>query len=178
MAHAWVEVFFPYLGWVDLDPTTEQLADGEAFDFSFQAGGDQFTQLLDEILLNRSALRTRQGGTFSAVEAQTVAQRFSQFVRTHRWLLVCIAALVVMLLYGAFRTYPYLVIRFSRNNRKIILTLKRLHKHPSESFYALTQKAKFAPSCTDEDVAAATQLYRSEKKLRKNVWNRSRRNGR
>ena len=178
MAHAWVEVFFPYLGWVDLDPTTEQLADGEALDFSFQAGGDQFTQLLDEILLNRSALRIRQGGTLSATEAQTVAQRVSQFVRTHRWLLVCIAALAVMLLHGAFRAYPYLVIRFSRNNRKIILTLKRLHKHPSESFYALTQKAKFAPSCTDEDVAAATQLYRAEKQLGKNTWKRSRRNGR
>ena len=177
MAHAWVEVFFPYLGWVDIDPTTEQLADGESLDFSFQAGGDQFTQLLDEILLNRSALRIRHGGTLSAAEAQTVAQRVSQFFKMHRGMLLCIAALVAILLYGAFRAYPYLIIRCSRNNRKIILTLKRLHKHPSDAFYALTQKAKFAPSCTDEDVAIAKQLYRSEKKQRRNAWNRSRRNG-
>ena len=177
MAHAWVEVFFPYLGWVDIDPTTEQLADGESLDFSFQAGGDQFTQLLDEILLNRSALRIRHGGTLSAAEAQTVAQRVSQFFKMHRGILLCITALVVILLYGAFRAYPYLIIRFSRNNRKIILTLKQLHKHPSDAFYALTQKAKFAPSCTDEDVAIAKQLYRSEKKQRKNAWNRSRRDG-
>ena len=177
MAHAWVEVFFPYLGWVDIDPTTEQLADGESLDFSFQAGGDQFTQLLDEILLNRSTLRIRHGGTLSAAEAQTVAQRVSQFFKMHRGILFCIAVLVVLLLYGAFRTYPYLIIRFSRNNRKIILTLKRLHKHPSDAFYALTQKAKFAPSCTDADVAIAKQLYRSEKKQRKNAWNRSRRDG-
>ena len=177
MAHAWVEVFFPYLGWVDIDPTTEQLADGESLDFSFQAGGDQFTQLLDEILLNRSALRIRHGGTLSAAEAQTVAQRVSQFFKMHRGILFCIATLVVILLYGAFRTYPYLIIRFSRNSRKIILTLKRLHKHPSDAFYALTQKAKFAPSCTDEDVAIAQQLYRSEKKQRKNAWKRSRRDG-
>ena len=177
MAHAWVEVFFPYLGWVDIDPTTEQLADGESLDFSFQAGGDQFTQLLDEILLNRSALRIRHGGTLSAAEAQTVAQRVSQFFKMHRGILFCIAALVVILLYGAFRTYPYLIIRYSRNNRKIILTLKRLHKHPSDAFYALTQKAKFAPSGTGEDVAIAKQLYRSEKKQGKNAWKRSRRNG-
>ena len=168
MAHAWVEVFFPYLGWVDIDPTTEQLADGESLDFSFQAGGDQFTQLLDEILLNRSALRIRHGGTLSAAEAQTVAQRVSQFFKMHRGILFCIAALVVILVYGAFRAYPYLIIRYSRNNRKIILTLKRLHKHPSDVFYALTQKAKFAPSCTDEDVAIAKQLYRLEKKQGKN----------
>lgn len=177
MAHAWVEVFFPYLGWVDIDPTTEQLADGESLDFSFQAGGDQFTQLLDEILLNRSALRIRHGGTRSATEAQTVAQRVSQFFKMHREILFCIAVLVVILLYGAFRAYPYLIIRFSRNNRKIILTLKRLHKHPSDAFYTLTQKAKFAPSCTDEDVATAKQLYRLEKKQKKNVWKRSRRDG-
>ncbi|WP_052185477.1 transglutaminase domain-containing protein [Treponema sp. OMZ 838] len=177
MAHAWVEVFFPYLGWVDIDPTTEQLADGESLDFSFQAGGDQFTQLLDEILLNRSALRIRHGGTLSAAEAQTVAQRVSQFFKIHRGILFCIAVLVVILLYGAFRAYPYLIIRYSRNNRKIILTLKRLHKHPSDAFYALTQKAKFAPSCTDEDVATAKQLYRLEKKQGKNAWNRSRRDG-
>ena len=178
MAHAWVEVFFPYLGWVDIDPTTEQLADGESLDFSFQAGGDQFTQLLDEILLNRSTLRIRHGGTLSAAEAQTIAQRFSQFFKMHRGILLCITALVVIFLYGAFRTCPYLIIRFSRNNRKIILTLKQLHKHPSDAFYALTQKAKFAPFCTDEDVAIAKQLYRSEKKHRKNAWHRSRRNGR
>ncbi len=178
MAHAWVEVFFPYLGWVDIDPTTEQLADGESLDFSFQAGGDQFTQLLDEILLNRSALRIRHGGTRSAAEAQTVAQRVSQFFKMHRGILLCIAALVVIFLYGAFRAYPYLIIRFSRNNRKIILTLKRLYKHPSDAFYALTQKAKFAPSCTGEDVAIAKQLYRSEKKQRKNAWKRSRKDSR
>ena len=177
MAHAWVEVFFPYLGWVDVDPTTEQLADGESLDFSFQAGGDQFTQLLDEILLNRSALRIRHGGTLSAAEAQTVAQRVSQFFKMHRGILFCIAVLVVILLYGAFHAYPYLIIRYSRNNRKIILTLKRLHKHPSDAFYALTQKAKFAPSCTDEDVAIAKQLYRLEKKQGKNAWKRSRRDG-
>ena len=178
MAHAWVEVFFPYLGWVDIDPTTEQLADGESLDFSFQAGGDQFTQLLDEILLNRSALRIRHGGTLSAAEAQTVAQRVSQFFKMHRGILLCIAALVAILLYGAFRAYPYLIIRYSRNNRKIILTLKRLHKHPSDAFYVLTQKAKFAPSCTGEDVAIAKQLYRSEKKQRKNAWKRSRKDSR
>ena len=178
MAHAWVEVFFPYLGWVDIDPTTEQLADGESLDFSFQAGGDQFTQLLDEILLNRSALRIRHGGTLSAAEAQTLAQRVSQFFKMHRGILLCIAALVAILLYGTFRAYPYLIIRFSRNNRKIILTLKRLHKYPSNAFYALTQKAKFAPACTGEDVAIAKQLYRSEKKQRKNAWHRSRRGSR
>lgn len=178
MAHAWVEVFFPYLGWVDIDPTTEQLADGESLDFSFQAGGDQFTQLLDEILLNRSALRIRHGGTLSAAEAQTVAQRVSQFFKIHRGILFCIAALVAILLYGTFRAYPYLIIRYSRNNRKIILTLKRLHKHPSDAFYVLTQKAKFAPSCTGEDVAIAKQLYRSEKKQGKNAWKRSRKDSR
>lgn len=166
MAHAWVEVFFPYIGWVDLDPTTEQLAEGEVLDFSFQAGGDQFTQLLDEILLNRSSIRIRNDGTISASEARTFTQRFKRFLQMHKKTIGGLAVLFVLLAFGGVFSYPYLIIKFSQNKRKVILTLKKLHKYPSEAFYALTQKAKFAPLCTEEDVAEAKRLYRSERKLR------------
>ena len=178
MAHAWVEVFFPYLGWVDIDPTTEQLADGETFDFSFRAGGDQFTQLLDEILLNRSSLKIRHNGMSPAAEAQTFRQQLSRFFKTHYRIFGVLAVLCILLLRLAFRAYPYLIIRFSHNNRKIILTLKKLHKHPSMAFYALTQKAKFAPSCTEEDADAAVRLYRSEKKQWKSERKRNANNRR
>ena len=167
MAHAWVEVFFPYLGWVEMDPTTAQLAEDDTFDFSFQAGGDQFTQLLDEIVSNRSLLRIRNDELRSKTTVKTVMQRLSSFFKTHQTLFAAFAVLPVLLLFFVFHIHLYLIIRFSRNRRKIILTLKRLHKHPSKAFYALTQKAKFAPSCTDADVKTAKQLYRSEKKQRK-----------
>lgn len=166
MAHAWVEVFFPYLGWVDVDPTTEQLAEGEALDFSFQAGGDQFTKLLDEILLNRASLRVRHDGALSSEETQNFGRQLERFLQTHKRILGVLAVLLCFAIAAGLLLYPHLVIRFSRNRRKVILTLKKLHKCPSGEFYALTQKAKFAPFCTEDDVETAKRLYRSEKKRR------------
>ena len=57
MAHAWVEVFFPYIGWVSFDPTTSQLAEGENTNFGMNAGGEEFNSLLSEILEKRSEIK-------------------------------------------------------------------------------------------------------------------------
>ncbi|GHU22276.1 transglutaminase [Spirochaetia bacterium] len=55
-AHAWTEVFMPGYGWVECDPTTNQLAAGE--EFSASRGGDRerFGKLMQEILENHSLL--------------------------------------------------------------------------------------------------------------------------
>lgn len=164
MAHAWVEVFFPYLGWVDIDPTTEQLADGEQLDLSFQAGGDRFSALLDEILLNRSALRIKHEESLPGAEPQSFTQRVSRFMRTHKTALTGFALFCILAALLGVRIYPHLIIRYSSNKRKIILTLGKLHRQQSGSFHALVQKAKFAPVCTEADVSAAKALYRAEKK--------------
>ena len=171
MAHAWVEVFFPYLGWVDIDPTTEQLADDESVDYAFHAGGDQFTQLLDEILLNRSSLRARHEDADRGQEAGTVMRQVLTFVTSYRYVLTGGIVLALLLLLSFLRLSPYVIIKFSRNNRKILLTLRKLHKNPSRRFYALTQKAKFAPVCTDADKTEALMLYRAERLYRKELLN-------
>ena len=49
MAHAWVEVFFPQYGWIEFDPTTEQLAEGENFSLS-DGLPPEFESLIKEIL--------------------------------------------------------------------------------------------------------------------------------
>ena len=61
MAHAWVEVPFPGCGWIEFDPTTEDLAEGE--DFRLSSGVDPllFERLMREILENRSKLRAKTG---------------------------------------------------------------------------------------------------------------------
>jgi transglutaminase-like putative cysteine protease/tetratricopeptide (TPR) repeat protein len=60
MAHAWVEVPFPGYGWMEFDPTSDELAAGEEFRFS---SGDQsqFERLMKEILDNHSKLRAKEG---------------------------------------------------------------------------------------------------------------------
>ena len=60
MAHAWVEVPYPGYGWIEYDPTSENLAEGEEFRFSGGMDADLFERLMREILENRSRLRARE----------------------------------------------------------------------------------------------------------------------
>jgi len=60
MAHAWVEVAFPGYGWMEFDPTAENLAADE--EFSFSAGVDPalFEKLMREILENRYGMKAKE----------------------------------------------------------------------------------------------------------------------
>ena len=61
MAHAWTEVWFPGYGWIEYDPTTESLAEGEEFNFSQGTSPELFERLMREILENRSRLKAKEG---------------------------------------------------------------------------------------------------------------------
>jgi hypothetical protein len=56
-----VEVRYPGFGWVEYDPTTTNLAEGEEFNFSSGVPQDLFERLMREILENRSRLSPRMG---------------------------------------------------------------------------------------------------------------------
>jgi len=59
MAHAWVEVYFPGYGWIEYDPTSESLAEGEAFRFSSGVPPELLERLMREILDNEGRLAER-----------------------------------------------------------------------------------------------------------------------
>lgn len=79
MAHAWVEVFFPGYGWIDYDPTTDQMAEGESFQPPSAKEGKDFEGYLKEIIENRPELvqRTEQGPAVSSSWARGVAAALS-----------------------------------------------------------------------------------------------------
>ena len=61
MAHAWVEVWFPGYGWIEYDPTSEIVAEGEDYRYSQGTPPELFERLMKEILDNRSRLREKNG---------------------------------------------------------------------------------------------------------------------
>jgi transglutaminase-like putative cysteine protease len=59
-AHAWVEVYFGDLGWIQFDPTSDRLAPGEQFSFFMGPDKDTLSKLIKEILANQNALTEEQ----------------------------------------------------------------------------------------------------------------------
>jgi tetratricopeptide (TPR) repeat protein len=64
MAHAWVEVPFEGFGWVEFDPTSDQIALGEDFEFA-PLDSSEYADLVEEVISNDYSieLNTEKSGT-------------------------------------------------------------------------------------------------------------------
>ncbi|HUI69091.1 MAG TPA: transglutaminase domain-containing protein [Spirochaetia bacterium] len=143
-AHAWVEVWFGDLGWVEFDPTSDQLAPGE--DFTPYAGPDKdrMAKLIAEILKNQSGMteeRTPQQTLTSSVRHLGAAfARIALFV-ARLWYLTLPTLYALFLL--VVKLLPSLPELLSRSRRRRVkgsyrLTLVRLagvglSRRPGES---------------------------------------------
>ncbi|WP_256254796.1 hypothetical protein [Treponema phagedenis] len=83
-----MEVFFPNIGWVTFDPTSQQLAEGENLEFSFDSGGDEFNRLLSEILENRKSLT--EAYSFEPSDSQSYTERIKLFIKQNRYAMLII----------------------------------------------------------------------------------------
>jgi tetratricopeptide (TPR) repeat protein len=117
MAHAWVEVRFPGYGWIEYDPTTENLAEGEEFRFSSGVPPELFERLMKEILDNHSRLTPKEGADEEAAAGSLISLRNHavRFIRTY-WPALLLGILCIIFM--AIRTRHLLGARLSRNPRK------------------------------------------------------------
>ncbi|MGI5085531.1 transglutaminase domain-containing protein [Treponema putidum] len=167
MAHAWVEVFFPFIGWVSFDPTTSQLAEGENINFGMNAGGEEFNSLLSEILEKRSEIKITEI-TEKEYDISNIGTYIKRFFKENMSFFMLIIIIFAVLIFIIYKIRPYLILKFSKNNRRVVLTAGRLFKKKRQSseegtqMNVLIQKAKFAPECTDDDVKIAKKLLKSK----------------
>jgi transglutaminase-like putative cysteine protease len=162
MAHAWVEVFFPEYGWIEFDPTTEQLAEGENFTF-----GDglppEFEHLIKEILETERIPKEGESedGTepwSSAAAAWT--KGIARFVAENR--LVLLGALVLVALANHIAGF-YVRALLTKDRRKKaryryrfvtrLLSLKSYTRKDGET------EAEFARSLEEAAPAGTYPLY-------------------
>jgi transglutaminase-like putative cysteine protease len=67
-AHAWVEVWFGDLGWIDFDPTSQELAPGESVTPFLGPDLDELARLIRQVLQHQGALEEEQAGPPTTVE--------------------------------------------------------------------------------------------------------------
>ncbi|MDR2134200.1 MAG: hypothetical protein LBP27_03765 [Treponema sp.] len=125
MAHAWVEVPYPGRGWVEYDPTSENLAEGEDFRFSAGVDPNLFEKLMREILENRSRMRPKQGedAVSPSPNMTALARSAAALLRTY-WPPFLLAALALVFIF--IRCGSLFAAAFSREPRVKAL---RLWKH-------------------------------------------------
>ncbi|MDR0400296.1 MAG: transglutaminase-like domain-containing protein [Treponema sp.] len=114
MAHSWVEVWFPGYGWIEYDPTTENLAEGEEFRISPGVPQELFEKLMREIFGNRGGLEAREGS--GGTEGSSFRRgSLAEGVRRY-WFpaLLC----VLVLGWAFFRLGPALAYCLARDRRK------------------------------------------------------------
>jgi hypothetical protein len=125
MAHAWVEVAFPRYGWIEFDPTTENLAEGE--EFSFQSGTDPalFEKYIREILENRPRMKLKEGGGDAppASPFGLLARKSLDLLRSYSFAL---AAFALLSLFFYIRCGLFFSVFFTRKPRAKSV---RLFKH-------------------------------------------------
>ena len=113
MAHAWVEVWYPRYGWIEYDPTSEQLAEGEEFLFGPDEPPELFERLIKEILDNHSLLKAREGeGTKNLTSPGQEAIRFLK----NQGLVLCI--IIILLLFVIHRAGLLWISYLKRNPRR------------------------------------------------------------
>jgi transglutaminase-like putative cysteine protease len=189
MAHAWAEVWFPGYGWIEYDPTSQVMADGEEFRFSGGTPPELFERLMKEIMDKRSSLRVKEGedpqserGALAALGRNTIGF----FVRNWAFL----SALAILFSFLSLRAGFLWLFYLHRNYRKKTLylwahTRRRLtlagikkahaanqgeaewakaHNHRFDGLYALylnAAAARFAPSYSLEDQLLMNEHYRA-----------------
>jgi tetratricopeptide (TPR) repeat protein len=201
MAHAWVEVPFPGYGWIEFDPTTDNLAEDEEFRFSPGVDPNLFERLMREILENRSRLKIKQGEGADASLAENrspieaAARLFKQFAPPLLPFLVALLFLYIRC--GYFVAYLVRRDRRKRASRLWSHCQRRLalagfgrtgglaeaewaaHCDASiAGIYALYQNAaagRFAPHYSESDLAALWNKYlefRAAYRIRVSLWRR------
>lgn len=198
MAHAWVEVFFPNYGWISFDPTTTQLSVGEEVSTGNTSSGDDFFQLLTEIIDNRKLLSTNS----EEMSTYKPFLSFSSFLKTLLSSvqngIVQFAIYCLLFVFLLFYLLPVLFLKYSSNSRKKTVFLSKkiyqslsrsgkkrnsnqsreafilsLGNKAAEDFFRIEQKARYAPDFTEEEFNKAFLLsktiFNEMKKTRKKL---------
>ncbi len=189
MAHAWVEVFFPRYGWISFDPTSNELAEGENLEIDMNPGGDEFLNLLSEIIDRRNELTAENRATASQGSLASLMKAVYSFVSRHSRPGILALVCILLAIPGLRRLYRHLVMTRSANARKAVLFAaremyralarsglkrergesrtaftRRLNDPAVSELFSLEQRARYAPELPASAREQALVLLRTVKR--------------
>jgi transglutaminase-like putative cysteine protease len=98
-AHAWVEVWFGDLGWIEFDPTSQELAPGENLVFP-SLDLDRLERLIRAVLEHPGLLEEEQAGPPAQAFARLAAGTLRVLSTAARWWFVILPAVYLLVLVG------------------------------------------------------------------------------
>lgn len=173
MAHAWVEVFFPKYGWVSFDPTNQTPAEGENIQFDFSPRGDEFLDLLNEIIERKSELAFADGTMQGELQNRNLLLTLNEFLQKTGWR--GLFGLFLLPLFFLFKEiFRSALLYLTKNPRRAVLLAEGLAKNPlkkasghpeiralGEALQHLANKARFSPDMDHTDAERARSLLKS-----------------
>jgi transglutaminase-like putative cysteine protease len=131
-AHAWVEVWFGDLGWIEFDPTSENLAPGEDFSFFMGPDKDRLSKLIQEILANQDQMTEAQAQPLPPSVPERVVTEISRvflFVARLWYVTLPLLYALILLSLKLFPSLPGLLLPERRRKARSLyrLSLALLH---------------------------------------------------
>jgi hypothetical protein len=101
-AHAWVEVWFGDLGWIEFDPTSQELAPGEDFAFFLGPDLDELERLIRQVLEHQDGLEEEQAASPTPLQtlSRLAAGVGQALAAAARWWFVVLPAGYLLVLAG------------------------------------------------------------------------------
>ncbi|MFW5694674.1 MAG: transglutaminase domain-containing protein [Alkalispirochaeta sp.] len=122
MAHAWVEVWFDGIGWVEFDPTSQRIAPGETLATDYHIDREHLSELVQEIL-------TRGGDAAPVQEPPGDAERAAEPPRTAMALWgAAVGGVLLLSLWWYRRRRRWRAVRRSDPRRAALLIIRRARR--------------------------------------------------
>lgn len=159
MAHAWVEIYFDDLGWVEFDPTSRNLAEGE--DFTLDTGTDprRLSALVEEILRNRNDLAVEK--TADDAPMATFGEMGRRLRRRLVWILPAVLLLFLFLDY-----FPFVLRKTGTPEKRVQFVFRRFvrrldrcghRRTPGETWLDFAVRS---PEQVRRELVQGVELYR------------------
>jgi len=120
--HAWVEVFIDRYGWLTFDPTSQNIAPNEEYQFAL-GNKEERDKYIEEILKNKDKLKDVENMRNDITIAEQIFYKLKRSIRFFGILLLSIVVLIFVIVISIKKGFYSIKFKISKDKRKKIIYL-------------------------------------------------------